>query len=277
MNHKQNYFLIFVWCCAFTALAFTTIEQILVWLGDSAAHSFVGLHQFLWLGVLGDFTITIGVLGFRFFIVDPEKFSEAILETDIQNNIQETNQQLLKPMRYLNWMPMAAIFGTIATAAIQLNFYLGMVVYLLDQLCLIAAFSGIIHLNRKRLLGDKNYLLVLISWIVIAAIITLTMILPGWGIGTLLLLPYICALIFMTILSFFAFLYTDRSLKYRLGLCIGACFFVFSDSIIGYSAQNPFDLSFLLIRPTYKLAVFFLHTAVLFFRSKTGDTVWKEE
>ncbi len=217
----------------------------------------------------------IGVLVFRFFIVDSEKFSEAILETDIQNDTQETNQQLLKPMRYLNWMPIAAIIGTIATAAIQLDFYLGMVIYLLDQLCLIAAFSGIIHLNRKRLLGDKNHLIVLIGWIIIAVVITLTMILPGWGIGTLLLLPYICALIFMTILTFIAFLYTDRPLKFRLGLCIGACFFVFSDSIIGYNAQNPFDLSFLLIRPTYKLAVFFLHTAVLFVRSKTGETIWK--
>lgn len=228
------------------------------------------------LSLIESILISIGAIIIRIFIVDSQKFSAVILETDIQRSTEGSPEKTLKPTRFLNIMPLAMITCSIADGVISINFILGMLTFLLAQLLYMVAYSGIIHLNLKTLFSGKIKSLVLIStisWAISIIILYVTLIYSADNILTLVVIPYIVVITIMALITFYGLGYTDRSLKFRIILCIGATLFVISDAILAINMfKFPIPLDTIWIIGTYLPAIFLLQFAVLFLQSQDANS-----
>ena len=233
---------------------------------------FISLIIYLLIGVLifwqvASILISVASLLLRFFFIDIEKFSSIITETDLYSK-----KRLLKSKRFLNLMPTAMVTCTLADIIIPFSFITGMLIFLIAQLLLISAFSGIIHINPKIAFSGKTKYLSIISTIGITVIILniyLLLLYSSEDFTTILIIPYIVVLTIMVIITFIGLGYNSRSLRFRLILCLGATLFLISDAILAYNRFNiPINYAHLWIGGLYFLAIFFLQFAMLFLNSK---------
>ncbi|MHA2295413.1 MAG: lysoplasmalogenase family protein [Candidatus Hodarchaeales archaeon] len=221
--------------------------------------------------------LSLAALVMRFLVIDPEKFFSVIHETDIY----DSNQQVLKPSRFFNLMPLAMITCSIADYLMTVDFIFGMLAFLVAQLMYITAYSGIVHLDPRILFNEKSRILTIVStivWFLIAIIIYIPFIYSPENIITLAVIPYVFVLIVMVIITFIALGYSSRSLMFRLMLCGGGVFFVISDSILAINKFNStISIPSMLVGPTYLLAVFMLQYAIMFLHSPDGKSIMKTE
>lgn len=212
--------------------------------------------------------ISVVAIIIRLFVMDIEKFVSRIQESDIYKGEQ---MKSLNPKRFLNLMPVAMTFCTIADIVIPISFIAGILIFLVAHILNISAYSGIIHINPKTAYSGENKILALGSTIVLAmTVITIyfALIFSAEDFTTILVIPYIVVLIIMAIITFIGLGYNSRPLKFRLVLCGGAILFVISDTILAYNRFNtPIFAPHLWIGTTYFLAIFMLQIAILFSRS----------
>ncbi len=270
---KNYYLLILIYILGAITLLCSLIQQVIFLLSGVLL---------LEIGGIGNYLITIAAFILRFFIVDPDKFSVIIKKTDINFSENIPNIKELSPNRFLNLMPIGMVVGTIASAVIHQYNIIGVLIYLINQIILIIAFSGIIHFHPKILFSQKlkKKTITLISfWIILTIIVYFTMIFPGEKFMALGVIPYLISLVLMTLITYFGLEYKERSWKFRFSLCFGATSFLFSDTIIGYTyITNPdFYYSPFLIYPFWILAITFLQLAVLFLKTKDGKNIYKKE
>lgn len=210
--------------------------------------------------------ISIIAIIIRLFVIDTEKFESLIVDIDIYS----TNKSL-NPRRFLNLMPIAMIFCTIADIVIPVSFIAGVLLFLIAHVLLIAAYSGIIHINPKIAFSGTNKILALVSTIILTIaifIIYFTLLYSAEDFTTVLLIPYIGIITIMAIITYIGLGYNSRPIKFRLILCGGATLFLISDAILAYNKFNtPVYLSAIWIGGTYFLAIFMLQIAILFSRS----------
>ncbi|MFX0090821.1 MAG: lysoplasmalogenase family protein [Candidatus Hodarchaeota archaeon] len=222
-------------------------------------------------------SISFAAVIFRLFIIDPEKFTSVILETDIYGSNENSSDQSLNPVRFLNLMPIAMVTCSIADFLITIEFIAGVLTFFVAQILYIGAYSGIIHLNPKMLFTGKAKSLTfgsIIVWVFIAGTLYITLIYSPADIMTLFVIPYVIVLTLMVIVTFFGFGYIDRSIKFRLMLCGGGILFLVSDTILAY---NRFNTTFygagIWIGASYLLAVFMLQYAMLCLRAPDGSSI----
>ncbi|MFX0060976.1 MAG: lysoplasmalogenase family protein [Candidatus Hermodarchaeota archaeon] len=225
--------------------------------------------------------ISIAAVIIRLFIIDPQKFSTVILDTDIHASSEISSEKTLSPLRFLNLMPIAMISCSIADLLIAINFILGVLTFVVAQILYVIAYSGIIRLNPKTVFTGKKKSLALVSsigWILISTILYITLIFSPEDILTLFVIPYVIVLTLMVIIAFFGLGYIGRSLNFRLMLCGGAIFFLISDTILAFNEFNtPIYGASMLIGSTYLLAVFMLQFAILFLRFPNGSSIMRVE
>ena len=111
--------------------------------------------------------ITISTFIIRFYSIDPKRFEEIIQNTNPIENRQ------LHPQRFLNWIVIAMVIGLTATIVIAYNFIFGMLVYLLMQISLIIAFSGIIFIGPIPIIisGNRKWIITVLGISIIVFII----------------------------------------------------------------------------------------------------------
>ncbi|MFX0073099.1 MAG: lysoplasmalogenase family protein [Candidatus Hermodarchaeota archaeon] len=240
----------------FTAIIISTIQQIIYF-----SYEFI-----VYLGYIADVIIMVCAILIRFYFINPEETADFLNQTDILN---DKSNKKLKPNRFIDSMFLAMIVGTIASITIHYNFIIGVFFYLIMQIIHIYAFSGIIHYAPKLVFTNKAgsvkkpAIISTIGFIMFIPILYVTMIIPTWGLYSLFVLPYVLVLVLMTLITYWGLGYINRPLRFRIMLCLGASFFLFSDLMIGYSVFDPFYLAPLLIYPTWILAIFFMQLAVL--------------
>lgn len=256
ISEKQVYYL------GFSAIGLSILQQIIYF-----SYGFI-----VYFGFAADIIITICALYIRFRLINIEATTKYVKETD---DINKSIRNDLKPSRFLNLMCFAMIIGTVASIAIHYNFIIGIICYFIMQMIHIYAFSGILHFNPKLVFFSKSpgsikrsAIILTLGFVVIMPILYFFMIVPTWGIFSLLILPYVLVLIIMTLITYWHLGYTQRPIKFRLMLCLGASLFLFSDLMIGYSVFNPFFLAPLFIYPTWILAMFFMQFSVMELKSK---------
>ncbi len=205
----------------------------------------------------------------RFCIIKPKVISAFLKETDIIIENREPKQ--LKPIRFLNLMPLAMLFCSIADYVIHQDFIIGMLLFLVAQLFYIVAYTGIVHLNPKILLSMLTKRLTLFStffWIILTIMLYFTLLFSPSNIITILIVPYMIVLMLNALVASWGLGYKKRNLFFRLLLFAGAILFFISDAIL---AINKFSKSILYsalwIGATYLLAVFLLQFAVLSLKS----------
>ncbi len=212
--------------------------------------------------------ISLAAITIRMFIIDSQKFMSVINETDIHGSNKKSSVKILKPIRYLNLMPIAMIICSLADYTMTIDFIFGMLIFLVAQILYILAFSGIIHLGLKTLFSKETRVLNLSSIIIMTIIIIIlyvTTIYSPEDITTLLVVPYIILLAIMALITYFGLGYKTRSLKFRLMLCGGGTFFVITDAFMAISTfYTPIYAGALWIGGTYLIAVFMLQVAILF-------------
>ncbi|MCE7737380.1 MAG: hypothetical protein GPJ54_20995, partial [Candidatus Heimdallarchaeota archaeon] len=216
--------------------------------------------------------IMTSTLIMRFYSIDLEKFTTII---------QETNpvDYELSPKKFLDWITIAMVVGLFATVTIHYNFIAGMLVYLLMQLSLIKAFSGIFVINPKIAFTDpalKRYSTIsAIFWIFYVAIVYTVFVYNGSE--SLIVVPYIIFLGVMAHISWYGLSY-DRSPLFKYMMIAASAIFVFSDSLIGNDVYGetklPEDL-YHTIDMTYVLNIFLMSQAVLFLKDKAGQSALK--
>ncbi|MFO7798014.1 MAG: lysoplasmalogenase family protein [Promethearchaeia archaeon] len=205
--------------------------------------------------------ITISTFIIRFYSLDTEKFKETIQETNPVKSHQ------LKPIRFLNWILIAMIVGLIATIVIAYDFIIGMIIYLLMQISLMIAFSGIIIISPKAQMSHptlrRTFLISIIFWIVF---IPLVFFLFVWnGTESLIVVPYVVAIGLMACISWFGVGYTQRSKTFRYCVVLASGLFVFSDLLIGNSRFGTIRIDiYFLIDITYVLNILLMSHAQLF-------------
>ena len=205
--------------------------------------------------------ITISTFVIRFYSIDSEKFKEIIQET----NPVKTHE--LKPIRFLNWILIAMIVGLIATIVIAYDFIIGMIIYLLMQIALMIAFSGIISISPKAQMSHpklrKTFLISILFWIVFIPFVFFIFV---WnGTESLIVVPYVVAIGFMACISWFGIGYNQRSKLFRYAMVVASSFFVFSDLLIGNSRFGTFRIEiYFLIDITYVLNILLMSHAQLF-------------
>lgn len=193
----------------------------------------------------------------------------AIDESHWANLIQNTNTvdaAPLSPRRYLNMMVLAMLVGLVATVTIYQNFFLGAGVYFLMQLCLIAAYSGILHLSPRKIGAAaklrQQSLLIGLFWLVITPLVFVLFVYDGNR--SLIVAPYVMALGVMAAVVSLGLAYGKRPFRFRALATLGASLFFFSDAIIGHTVfVNPNTSWIYLISPTYVLAIILLSHASL--------------
>lgn len=214
--------------------------------------------------------ISISAIIIRLNIVDSQKFSSLILETDIYSK-KNLLKQKLNPARFLNLMPIAMITCSLADSVLPISFIMGMLTFLIAQILYITAYSGIINLNPKILFaGDKKSFFIgsLITWILISTIMYTLFVYSPTNSMTLMVIPYVIILTLMVLSTFIAFGYTNRPFKFKISLCGGGISFFISDSILAFNEfKASFSIASFLISATYLLAVFLLQFAILFIHS----------
>ncbi|MFX1388753.1 MAG: lysoplasmalogenase family protein [Promethearchaeota archaeon] len=210
---------------------------------------------------LASILITISTFIIRFYSIDPENFKEVIQKTNTVENRQ------LNPNRFLNWILIAMIVGLVATIVIAYNFIIGMIIYLLMQISLIIAFSGIVFINPSVQLSHpklrKVFLISIIFWIMFIPVVFFILV---WnGTESLIVVPYVITIGSMACISWFGLGYNQRSKLFRYFIVIASSLFVFSDLLIGNARYGMIKLDiYLLIDITYVLNIFLMSHAQLF-------------
>lgn len=223
---------------------------------------------------LASFFVMIGMLYIRFFSLDSSKFGSIINET---NPIQEIS---LRPMRFVNGMTLAMIIGFLATVAIYYNFIVGMLVYLVMQICLIYSFSGISSFSIPNLLKYAKFklhtIITLVLWIMIIGTVYFVFVYDGNK--SIIVIPYVIALGTMAHYSWYGFPYSDRSKLFRYMIVLASAIFVFSDSLIGNQmfGSIKFDFLYPVIDLTYVINIFLMSQSILFLKDKNGLSPLKE-
>ena len=165
------------------------------------------------------------------------------------------------------------LVGIAATITIHQEnmFIVGMGLYFVMQILLIIAFSGIINLKFKTLFSKEKRVINIVIigfWLVYMLTVFPLLILPGLLdeiVMAILVSLYVLSLIMMGIVAFLQLPYRKRSLGLRIALALGATSFIFSDTLIGYTAfVQDFTNSSVLIQPTYVLAIALISAAILF-------------
>lgn len=204
--------------------------------------------------------IVLSALCVSFLAVDRHRFTRVIRETDPVAPSPELN-----PGRYLTLLSAAMIVGLAATIVIYFRFIPGMLIYLVMQVLLITAFSGIVHLAPKDFLKPPvrtASIFCVVSWAVIGPMMFLAFV---YGVShALIVIPYVTVLVLMALAASLGLAYTGRPIVFRMMTFIGALSFVFSDTLIGHSVyMNPESGLEFLIAPTYVLAIFLISHAPL--------------
>ncbi|MFX0023645.1 MAG: lysoplasmalogenase family protein [Candidatus Hermodarchaeota archaeon] len=214
---------------------------------------------------LASILITISTLIIRFYSIDTDNFKEVIQKTNLVENRQ------LSPDRYLNWIVIAMVVGLIATIVIAYDFIIGMLIYLLMQISLIIAFSGIVIINPSVQLGHpklrKIFLISIIFWIIFIPLVFFIFV---WnGTESLIVVPYVVTIGSMACISWFGLGYNQRSKLFRYFIVIASSLFVFSDLLIGNARYGTFHIDiYLLIDITYVLNILLMSHAQLFIKKK---------
>jgi hypothetical protein len=227
--------------------------------------------QVTWLASL---FIVISTLIIRFYSVDGNRVDQIMNETNQLKSIE------LKSQRYVNWMVISMIVGFVATVTIAFDFVVGMLVYLVMQVCLVVSFSGIITINPLKYRTNSNLsrkvLFFVIFWIILIPAIYIFLVFNGPD--SLIVVPYVIAIGIMACISWFGLVYDQRSRLFRWLIVIATGLFVFSDSLIGNSRYGTIEISLnYLIDITYVLNIFLLSHAILFLRGAQGLTPYKSE
>lgn len=219
----------------------------------------------LWIGYIASILITSGTFVFRYVYADVDQLSKSL-----QESVGSTENQL-KPRRFLNVLPYAMLVGIGATIAIHQEFIIGMGLYFIMQILLIIAFSGIINLRFRTLFSkERRFVNIIIVgfWLVYMVTVFPFLILPGLldePVMAILVSLYVLSLIMMGVVAFLQLPYRKRSLGLRIAMALGATSFIFSDTLIGYTAfVQDFTNSSVLIQPTYVLAIALISAAILF-------------
>ena len=215
---------------------------------------------------LASVLITLSTLVIRFYSIDSEKFDEIISIT------YPVKDQKLSSQRYLNWLVIAMVIGLLATITIHFDFIAGMLVYLVMQVALMVAFSGIFTLKPSNNLNSdlrNNFLISIIFWVILIPVVYIFLVFNGPD--SLIVVPYVIAIGLMSCFSWFGFGYRERSLIFRLLPIIASGLFVFSDTLIGNSRYGQFDINLnILIDVTYVLNIFLMSHAILFLKDSSG-------
>jgi hypothetical protein len=191
--------------------------------------------------------VLVATLLLRYWVVDEKQFEAAIHATNPLPDVP------LNPRRYLNMLVVAMIVGLIATVSIYQNFFLGAGIYLIMQICLIIAYSGILHLRPRHILASpvlkRPSLMTTLFWLIITPLIYVVFVYNGPI--TLIVAPYVAALGLMAAVVYLGLAYRERPLTFRLLAAVGATSFVFSDALIGHMVfVNPDTTWVMLISPT---------------------------
>ena len=217
---------------------------------------------------LASILITISTFIIRHYSLDTENFKQIIQNTNPVENHQ------LNPHRFLNWIVIAMIVGLIATIVIAYDFIIGMIIYLLMQISLIIAFSGIIiirpsvQLNHPKL--RKVFLITIIFWIIFIPLVFFILV---WnGTESLVVVPYVIAIGIMACITWFGFGYNQRSKLFRYFIVIASSLFVFSDLLIGNARYGMIPIEiYYLIDITYVLNILLMSHAQLFLQGVLKD------
>jgi len=204
--------------------------------------------------------VLFSTLLWRFWALDKTRWIVAIEITDPLLGVA------LRSRRYPNMMVAAMGVGLVATIVIYYNFLAGAAIYLLMQLCLIAAHSGILHLNPRRLLNSaalrKPSQRSLLFWLLLTPLVFIFFVYNGRE--SLIVAPYVAALGMMAAVVSLGLAYKKRPPLFRWLSTLGAVSFFFSDAIIGHVAfVNPDSALVVIISPTYVLAIILLSHASL--------------
>jgi hypothetical protein len=222
------------------------------------------IHQIAWLASA---FIMISTLIIKYYSLDLDKFDKII---------QDTNPIKDKPLsssRYPKFLSIAMIIGLAATITIHYNFIFGMLVYLLMQVSLIIAFSGIFHINPKIAIKtpelSKIAIISMIFWTGLIAFVYLVFVYSGSE--SLIVVPYVVTIGIMAHYTWHGLSYSGRSKLFQFMLILGSFIFVFSDALIGndvYGEEKVNENLFHLIDITYVLNIFLLSQAVLFLKTE---------
>jgi hypothetical protein len=203
------------------------------------------------------------------FSLDSEKIKSIIQETDIE---KETFKKELKASRFLNLMPIAALICALSDfilGEIQPD-VIGIGTFLIAQIMLIGAFSGLIH--YKSIITGKTKQLALISTIILVSLVSIMYFLLIFSVEdvlSMIVFLYMICILIMTLATYFNLGYTGRDIKFRIMLCVGGTSFLISDAFLGINMfNNPNPIPGVWILLTYNLAIFCLQYAVLFLRKQ---------
>ena len=208
--------------------------------------------------------ILVSTIIIHVFIVDRKKFSSLFLKSE------ESSDSTLKPIRFLNLMPIAMLFCTIADIILPLHFESGMILFLIAQLLYFFSFITIISLKLKHLFQEDSKvfnIIVIMTWSVVPTIIYLLFLFSPTNITTIVIIPYMIVLSLNGMMTSFALRYHERPIIFRLMLFCGTLSFFISDAILAINKFTfPFHTATALITPTYLLAIFLLQFAILSYK-----------
>jgi hypothetical protein len=164
-------------------------------------------------------------------------------------------------------MVISMLIGLIATISLAYDFIIGMILYLITQICLIISFSGILSVNvfkiKKKPDLYMNYLFSIIFWTLAIPIIYFFLIFNG--LESLIVIPYVMAIGTMACISWFGLAYKKRALLFRILIAVGSVLFVFSDTLIGNAKFGPFRIPLgITIDITFLLSILFISHSMLF-------------
>lgn len=217
---------------------------------------------------LASIFVTVSTIFVRFFVIDTEKFSQVIQNTNPLSNIS------LKPKRFLNFIVISMLIGLVATISLAFDFIIGMIFYLITQISLIISFSGILTINVFEIKKNPDiylkYLFSIIFWTLAIPIIYFFLIFNG--LESLVVIPYVMAIGMMACISWFGLAYNGRSLLFRIIIPVGAVLFVFSDTLIGNAKFGTFRIPLgIAIDITYVMSILFISHSMLFLQDKAGN------
>ncbi|MCY3410098.1 MAG: hypothetical protein INQ03_00545 [Candidatus Heimdallarchaeota archaeon] len=227
-------------------------------------------HPIAWVGSA---FVLLTVIIIKYYSIDEQKFILVIKESN-------PTEYQLQPTRFLNGMILAMLIGLIATITIQSNFILGMLVYLMMQVALIYAFSGILVINPIKVLRHpalkKIALISMVFW-VITVILVFTLFVYGDS-SSLIVVPYVFFLGMMAHFTWYGLSY-NRTRAFTYLTIIASAVFVFSDSLIGNAvfSNNPLDdWIFYLIDLTYILNIYLMSQSILYLRDNNGRNLFRD-
>ena len=182
---------------------------------------------------------------------------------------------MLIPEKYVNWMPFAMFISMIAAFSFDLSIYLGILFYLFNFLCLLRAFSGIIHIlpqtGKEWIIYSISYLIAIILVIIYNAILEFDI-----AFNIILLLPYFWLLFTLIALSIINLIYycdkLYRKFSFAIALFVGLILFVIYSLLVVFNSNYlkketnqsvNGSAGVILMYPIYKMAQVSMHTSVL--------------